>query len=238
VTPLFSTSGNRLGTSITFADVTRHRRLQEELQRSRQDLETAYEELQAANEELETTNEELQSTNEELETTNEELQSTNEELETMNEELQSTNEELQTTNEELRQRTNELNEVNGFLESILTSLNVGVAVLDRDLRVQAWNRRADDLWGLHAEEVEGKNFLNLDLGLPIEQLRQPIRQAMADGGGSAELTLPAVNRRGRPITCRATISRLTPTDGERPAGVVVIFEESAPPPDMESHAAR
>ncbi len=90
-------------------------------------------------EELETTNEELQSTNEELETTNEELQSTNEELETMNEELHSTNEELETINDELRQRTRELNQTNFFLESILASLEHGVVVLDRELRVVAWN---------------------------------------------------------------------------------------------------
>ncbi len=69
-------NGNILGASITFDDVTRYQNLQEELQRSKQDLETAYEELQSTNEELETTNEELQSTVEELETTNEELQST------------------------------------------------------------------------------------------------------------------------------------------------------------------
>jgi two-component system CheB/CheR fusion protein len=97
-----------LGVSISFVDVSRSQELQQQLQRSNQELETANEELQSSNEELETTNEELQSTNEELETTNEELQSTNEELETMNEELQSTNEELQTINDELRQRTIEL----------------------------------------------------------------------------------------------------------------------------------
>ena len=79
-----------------------------ELQRTHQELETAYEELQSTNEELETTNEELQSTVEELETTNEELQSTNEELETMNEELQSTNEELRSMNDQLQQRSDEL----------------------------------------------------------------------------------------------------------------------------------
>jgi two-component system CheB/CheR fusion protein len=83
VTPLMANNGARLGVSITFVDVTRHKRLQDDLERSKHELEAAYEELQAANEELETTNEELQSTNEELETTNEELQSTNEELETM-----------------------------------------------------------------------------------------------------------------------------------------------------------
>lgn len=104
--------GTLLGVSITFTDVTHYYRLQEELGRANQELETAYEELQSTNEELETTNEELQSTVEELETTNEELQSTNEELETMNEELQSTNEQLKTMNEELRLRTDELNSAN------------------------------------------------------------------------------------------------------------------------------
>ena len=68
----------------------------------------------------------------------------------MNEELQSTNEELETINDELRERTGELNQVNDFLEAILTSLGIGVAVLDRQQRVQVWNRRAEDLWGLRA----------------------------------------------------------------------------------------
>src|SRR5262249_53325314 len=150
----------------------------EELEHSNQELETAYEELQSTNEELETTNEELQSTVEELETTNEELQSTNEELETMNEELQSTNEELQTINEELRRRTDELNQVNGFLESILTNLRVGVVVVDRNLQIQIWSRRAEDMWGLRADEAQNKNFLNLDIGLPVESLKAPIRACL------------------------------------------------------------
>ena len=79
--------GAVVGVGISFVDVTRYKRLQEAVEHSKRDVETAYEELQSTVEELETTNEELQSTNEELETTNEELQSTNEELETMNEEL-------------------------------------------------------------------------------------------------------------------------------------------------------
>ena len=93
ITPL-QEDGSDLGVSVTFFDSTHYQKLRQDLERSKQDLETTYEELQSANEELETTNEELQSTVEELETTNEELQSTNEEIETMNEELQSTNEEL------------------------------------------------------------------------------------------------------------------------------------------------
>ena len=163
-TPLRDGSVGELGVLIAYSDVTGYRRLTRELEQSHQELETAYEELQSTNEELETTNEELQSTVEELETTNEELQSTNEELETMNEELQSTNEELQTINDELRQRGEELNAANAFLQSVMTSLRGGVAVVDRELRLLAWSRHAEELWGLRVEEVSGQHLLNLDIG--------------------------------------------------------------------------
>ena len=158
VTPIVDAAETPLGSKIIFTDVTRQRELQEELQRSRQELETAYEELQSTNEELETTNEELQSTVEELETTNEELQSTNEELETMNEELQSTNEELETVNQELRQRGTDLSRSNVFLGGILRSVPLAIIVLDEQLRVELWNDVAADLWGLRANEVHGHYF--------------------------------------------------------------------------------
>ncbi|MBO0686483.1 MAG: PAS domain-containing protein, partial [Candidatus Dormibacteraeota bacterium] len=145
VIPVIDDDESMLGTSVVFIDVTQHQRLRLELERTRQEVETTQEELQSSNEELETTNEELQSTVEELETTNEELQSSNEELETMNEELESTNGELQAINVDLTSRTGELDRVNLFLQSILASIETGVAVLDDSLRVQLWNRRAEDL---------------------------------------------------------------------------------------------
>jgi two-component system CheB/CheR fusion protein len=187
VTPLMDGATRPTGASVSLVDVTRIHDLHEQLERSKQDLETAYEELQSTNEELEATNEELQSTVEELETTNEELQSTNEELETMNEELQSTNEELQTTNEQLRQRGDDLNGANSFLESILGGVRTGVIVVDRDLHVIAWNHRSEDLWGLRADEVKGQNLLNLEIGLPTEQLRPQIRSAITGDGSVAEV---------------------------------------------------
>jgi two-component system, chemotaxis family, CheB/CheR fusion protein len=208
IVPIFAADDRSpLGVAVNVEDVTSHRQLEEELQASTRQLETAYEELQSTNEELETTNEELQSTIEELETTNEELQSTNEELETMNEELQSTNEEMHTINEELRDRTIELNEVNDYLESILASMRAGVVVVDKDALVRLWNERSEDLWGLRSDEVRGKNFLNLDIGLPVGQLRQPIR-GVVSGEPGTEVTLEAVNRRGRHLRCRVTISAL------------------------------
>jgi two-component system, chemotaxis family, CheB/CheR fusion protein len=225
VTPVVDGEHGLLGVTLIFHDVSEAKRLQDELEHANRQLESAYEELQSTNEELETTNEELQSTVEELETTNEELQSTNEELETMNEELQSTNDELQNINDQLRDSTNQLDEANAFLEAVLTSLRAGVAVLNRDLQIQAWNRRAEDLWGLRREEAIGEHFLNLDIGLPTDKLRPIIRQALADGHGPTAVELDAVNRRGRQIRVRIECTALANGEGTV-SGAVLVMEDN------------
>jgi two-component system, chemotaxis family, CheB/CheR fusion protein len=230
VNPLVDNGSGLLGVTLSFQDVSERYRLQEDLERANRQLGNAYEELQSTNEELETTNEELQSTVEELETTNEELQSTNEELETMNEELQSTNDELQNINDQLRERSTELDSANAFLETVLTSLRAGVAVLSRDLQVQVWNRCAEDLWGLRKDEAIGQHFLNLDIGLPTEQLRPVLRQALANHGAPIEIALPAVNRRGRQISVRVTCSPLGAANGDA-SGAVLVMEPEPYLPD-------
>jgi two-component system CheB/CheR fusion protein len=222
VTPIVARGGPPLGASIGFADVTDHTRLLAEHRDSKRELETAYEELQSTVEELETTNEELQSTNEELETTNEELQSTNEELETMNEELQSTNEELEAMNEEQRAHTEELDRLNLFLEGILGNLRVGVVVVDRERRIQLWNANSQDLWGLRADEVEGEDLLGLDIGLPVEELRAPLEDAMSASGRSDDLTLEAVNRRGRSFRCEVRVMPLFSSQQGLYGGIVLM----------------
>jgi len=228
VIPLVDGSHEALGTKIVFRDVTRYRRLEEDLNTSHQELETANEELQSTNEELETTNEELQSTVEELETTNEELQSTNEELETMNEELQSTNEELQSTNEQLRQSGDELNRANAFFENILGSFHDGLAVVDSELRVQAWNPRAEDLWGLRSSEVKGKHLMNLDIGLPLEHVRVPIRRCLSGESSFERLTVTATNRRGRIIQVEVTCTPFA-IPGNPTWGAIVMMQETSAP---------
>ncbi len=210
--------GAYLGAQVTFTDVTHSHRLQLDLRRTNAELETAHEELQSASEELETTNEELQSTVEELETTNEELQSTNEELETMNEELQAANEELQTINEELRLRESEMNAADRFHGAVLGTLPTGIAVLDGELRVRTWNDEMTELWGVTGAEVEGKHFLNLDIGLPFEPLTNALRACLGDGGVT-ELTVECTNRRGKPITCDV---RVLPLQSENEKGAVIV----------------
>jgi two-component system CheB/CheR fusion protein len=196
--------GAIIGTLVTFTDVTAYHRLQRELERSHQELETAYEELQ----------------------------STNEELETMNEELQSTNDELQSINDQLGVSTAQLDQANAFLETVLTSLRAGVAVVDRDLRIRMWNRRAEDLWGLRSAEAVGQHLLNLDIGLPVEPLRPLLRVAMGREGVPGEVAVDAVNRRGRPIRVRVACSPLHGQDGSGGEGAIIVMEadpvEAAP----------
>ncbi|KAB8184498.1 CheR family methyltransferase [Microbispora catharanthi] len=216
VVPLMDRTGELVGVTINFHDVTRYRRLRDELEQANKELEHAYEELQSLNEELETTNEELQSTNEELETTNEELQSTNEELETMNEELQSSNDELQQINETLNARTLELDRANQFVASVVRSLGDVVVVVDRDLRVLLWSPGAEELWGLRADEAHGRELPALDIGLPLDPLLPAMRRVL-DGdpvaGGQADpASVEAVNRRGRPVRLAVTLAPLHEDD--------------------------
>jgi two-component system CheB/CheR fusion protein len=225
VTPVI-VGGQPIGATVVFEDTTRYHKLQGEYEDTNRRLEAAFEELQSTNEELETTNEELQSTVEELETTNEELQSTNEELETMNEELQSMNDELQSINEELRDRTTELDQVNQFLDAVLASLRAAVIVVGKDFIVQAWNRRAEDLWGLRRDEVVGNHLLSLDIGLPLERLAPVVRGVLAGEEvktGNQGLILDAINRRGRQIKVRVSYGPLNSADG--PIGVILAVDE-------------
>jgi two-component system CheB/CheR fusion protein len=224
--------GTLIGVSVSFSDITRYRQLSEELQAANHEMEAAYAELQSSNEELETTNEELQSTVEELETTNEELQAINEELETTSEEAQSINEELRATNDELQQRSEALNQVNAFIESILASMHGGVIVLDPDLMIQIWNSQSQELWGLRPEEVQGRQFLTLDIGLPVETLMQPIRACLSGASTHHETVVEACNRRGKPISCKVTITPMLDPDGVI-CGVILLMEQQNSPSSGE-----
>jgi two-component system CheB/CheR fusion protein len=215
VTPLRDARGASAGVSIAFLDHTERVAVSQQLDRAREDLEHS-------NEELETTNEELQSTNEELETTNEELQSGNEELETMNEELQSTNEELRSINEQLQVRTQELQSNEQYLAAILDGIRAAVVVVNRQLEVRSWVKEMRELWGLRADEVEGRSLFDLDIGLPVHELRPAIDACLRGEAQAPQLELDAVNRRGAPIRCVVTCRPLRV--GDEVSGAIVMVQ--------------
>ncbi len=143
------------------------------------------------------------------------------------EELQSTNDELHAVNEEVRIRGDEVNQLNRLLNAILSSLGGGVVVVGPDRKVRLWNSRAEDLWGLREEEVRGVDFMDIDTGLPVQELRHTLDACLARQVDGSEVTVDAVNRRGRRVRCQVTVNPLLGTDGERGAIIVMHAEEQA-----------
>ncbi|MBX3217811.1 MAG: PAS domain-containing protein [Labilithrix sp.] len=221
VTPMPSGAAALAGAQITFLDVTQARRLRLELRRANLELEAAHEELRATRLELRGLTEELQAANEELETTNEELQSTNEELESMNEELESTNEELQTINEELRQRGTELNETHALFGAVLGSMHVGVAVLDRELRVFTWSSRMSELVGVRARDAAGKHFASLEGPLALREIAASLRAALEEREESTR-TIDGEGPHGDALKLEV---RVSPLRGDGMRGVIVLVGE-------------
>ena len=101
-------------------------------------------------------------------------------------------------NEELRLRTDEVNRATQLVDSMLAGLGIAVAVVDREMRVQLWNDGAKELWGVDSGEVRGQHFLNLDIGLPVQELRD---WSESGGGSRRPRTEPrARERSGRQPT--------------------------------------
>jgi two-component system CheB/CheR fusion protein len=123
------------------------------------------EQLQASIEEYESSNEELKASNEELQSINEEFRSATEELETSKEELQSVNEELQTVNNELKNKLDEISRSHNDLESLMSSTDIAMLFLDRELRIRHFTPGMQELF----------NIMPSDRGRPIKHLRHTLR---------------------------------------------------------------
>lgn len=133
------------------------------------------------------------------------------------------NDELQGANEELRERSAQVVRLNDFMESILSSMSSAVIVLDRQLCVQAWNRNAQELWGVRADEAMGVHLLTLDTGLPVEPLKPLLTRALADPLEVHQLAHDATNRRGRPVHLGITVAPLVSPEGES-TGVLLVMD--------------
>jgi two-component system CheB/CheR fusion protein len=138
------------------------RQLEDEVHRTRDQLRTTVEQY-------ETTVEELKASNEELHAINEELRSATEELETSKEELQSVNEELTTLNHELKEKVDEVSRANSDLQNLMTSTDIGVLFLDRNLNIKRFTPRAQELFNVIPSDV-GRPLAHVTHGLEYDEL--------------------------------------------------------------------
>ena len=145
--------------------------------RLKQELAATQESMRASAESEEALREEFQSANEEVLSANEELQSTNEELETSKEELQSASEELNTLNDELRSRNLELSRLIADLDNLITSVQIPVVMLDRDLRIRRWTPTADKLLNVVPTDV-GRPVSDIRLNIKVGNLEQMVSTVM------------------------------------------------------------
>lgn len=134
-------------------------------------------ELRRTREYLEATVQDLEASNEELQSANEELQSANEELISAKEEMQSVNEELATVNDELESKIDELTRANGDLRNLLTSVEIGIIFLDRELNVLRFNPAVTGVFKLTDRDI-GRPFAHVLSSLDYDYLIEDARDVL------------------------------------------------------------
>jgi two-component system, chemotaxis family, CheB/CheR fusion protein len=134
-------------------EISRIEELEQELDFTRKELQTAIRDLEISNEEQKAINEETLSVNEEFLSTNEELTTSKEELQSLNEELTALNGQLQETLERQRSTSNDL-------QNILYSSDVATLFLDRDLNIRFFTPAAKSLF----------RVIDSDIGRPLADL--------------------------------------------------------------------
>ena len=146
------------------------KQLENELQRSQEDI-------QSLREEMQTSQEELKSTNEELQSTNEELQSTNEELTTSKEEMQSLNEELQTINIELQSKIADFGRANDDMKNLLNSTEIATLFIDKELNIRRYTDQVTTIFKLRTTDL-GRPFTDLVSNLQYPEIESHARQVL------------------------------------------------------------
>ena len=149
-----------------------------EVARLRQELASNREYLQSIMDNHESADQELRAAHEELLSSNEELQSTNEELETTKEELQSANEELVTVNEQLQSRNRELDSRTEALSNFISSADIAMVTVGRDLTIRHLTPAATRPFNLVASDL-GRSLEHIKFDLKIDSLSDAIRQVVA-----------------------------------------------------------
>jgi two-component system, chemotaxis family, CheB/CheR fusion protein len=96
-------------------------------------------------------------------------------------------------------------------------------VIDRTQRVQVWNGKARELWGVTADEAENERLLSLDNGLPLDKPRQQFHATLGGESAREGVVLEATNRCGKPFQCRVTFLPLGSGDGNT-SGVIMMMD--------------
>jgi two-component system CheB/CheR fusion protein len=190
-----------------------------EIERLERELLANQETLRRSISDLEQVNEELEASTEELQASSEELQSSNEELEASNEELQATNEELGTLNQQLRIRSEELERLNNDLENIQSSLNQGMVIVDRNLRITRYSPLAVRVFGLLEQDI-GQPLIGVPTTVPLPHLREAMLAVL---GGEEHCSIEASSEE---VSYLAQVMPYRDKEGVRLGAIITLTDVS------------
>ncbi len=199
--------------------VTRAPDFDQQIARLEKELLTSHDTLRRSMADLEGANEELEASAEELQASSEELQSSNEELESSNEELQATNEELATLNQQLRARGEELQQLSSVLVNIQNSLNQGMVIVDRELRITRYTPLAVRVFALVEGDI-GQPLLGIPTTVALPGLRAALGEVLA---GASRRSIEAVNE---DVAYLAQVLPYQEQDGQRCGAIVTLTDVS------------
>ncbi len=184
-------------------------RLEDDLRRTRDRLQTSSQEHDLSEEELKASNEELQ-------VIIEELRSATEELEVSREELRSVNEELVVVNSELKDSLEGMSRSNADLQNLMSSTDIATLFLDRDLNLKRYTARLRELF----------NLIPADVGRPVAHITHRLTYpSLVDDASLVLSGKPAPDREIESQDGRAFLVHMAPytaPDTSRD-GVVVNF---------------
>lgn len=124
---------------------------------------------------------------------------------------------------EVALRSREVDDQRRFISLVIDSLPVGLYVIDREYRIQVWNRKRETgTQGLRREEVVGRTVFDVLPRQPAEQLRAEFDQVFATGEiHQVELDAPVAGEE-RSFRITKIPMRL---DGEAISHVITIGED-------------
>ncbi len=138
----------------------------------------------------EITFEELQVANEEIVSSNEEYQTLNEELETSREEIEVTNEELISSNQELHMRNSLLTEAYDFSEAIIATIHEPMLVLDKNFAVKSANKSFYEKFLFKKQDTEGISLFDLgDKQWNIVELKTALKNIISHNSSLSKFHL-------------------------------------------------
>lgn len=101
---------------------------------------------------------------------------------------------------------------------MLSSLRLAVMLLNRTYVVTSWNSTCQEIWGLREEEAVGQELFALDIGLPVEKLREPLGNLL--GGRAPKRPYPSRPRKA--VQVELEFHPLAGRNGEITGAVVVL----------------